>query len=220
MQIMLKIGIANDHILFRKSLILLLSTIKELHVIIEADNGKKLIDKIVENPIDILILDIQMPEMNGYETCKLLSKKYPEIKILIISHFDTPECIMKAIESGAHGFFSKSTDPEKLQKAIQSIADQGFYFGTELEPALRKKLIWNQTHPNNKKYKSVNFTPQELKVIKMACQEMSSGEIAAKLNINIRTVETYRENIMTKTGARNFTGAILFALKHYYVTFS
>lgn len=215
---MLRIGIVDDHHLFRESLSLLINSFSGFSVVLEAENGESVIEKLNLIHVDVLLLDIQMPVMNGFETCKILHDQFPDVKILIVSELTTQECIHKIMECGAHGFFSKTGSPENLKSAINGLYKNGYYFGAEIGSALLTKLWWNIEHPKEAKFKSVNFTPQELTIIKMACKELSSGEIAAKLNINIRTVDTHREKIMMKTGAKNFIGAILFAVKHYHIS--
>jgi two-component system response regulator DegU len=141
---MLKIGIVDDHQLFRKGLALLVNSFKDAEVALEAGNGKELLDLLETITIDILLLDIQMPEMDGYETCTIVRERYPNIKVLIVSQLTTREAVHKIMEFGAHGFFSKNSDPYQLEHAILSINDKDFYFGKELGTIIREAILWEK----------------------------------------------------------------------------
>lgn len=214
---MLRIGIVDDHKLFRKSLALLISTFEGVSVVIEAKNGREFIDALEDTAIDLVLLDIQMPEMDGYETCKVLHDLYPDIKILIVSQLTTRESIHKIMDLGAHGYFTKNSDPDQLEFAIKSLNDKGFYFGMELGEVLREAILWEKKVAKKVADSPVSLGKRELEIIVMASKEYSSAQIADKLCINIRTVETHRKRIMEKTKAKNFIGVVLFALKHHYI---
>jgi two-component system, NarL family, response regulator DegU len=214
---MLNIAIVDDHQLFRKSLSLLISTFDGIHVAIEASNGKEFINALEETLVDLVLLDIQMPEMDGYETCKILHELHPDIKILIVSQLTTKESIHKIMDLGAHGYFTKNSNPEQLEFAIKSLSDKGFYFGMELGEVLREAILWEKKAVKKVIDSTVFLSKRELEVISMASQELSSAEIADRLCINIRTVETHRKRVMEKTRAKNFIGVVLFALKHNYI---
>lgn len=214
---MLRIAIVDDHQLFRKSLSLLISTFEGIHVAFEANNGKEFIEKLEDTPIDLVLLDIQMPEMDGYETCKILHELHPDIKILIVSQLTTKESIHKIMDLGAHGYFTKNSNPDQLEFAIKSLSDKGFYFGMELGEVLREAILWEKKASKKVIDSTVFLSKRELEIISMASQELSSAEIADKLCINIRTVETHRKRVMEKTHAKNFIGVVLFALKHNYI---
>ena len=214
---MLRIAIVDDHQLFRKSLSLLISTFDGIQVVIEANNGKEFIETLEDTPIDLVLLDIQMPEMDGYETCKILHELHPDIKILIVSQLTTKESIHKIMDLGAHGYFTKNSNPDQLEFAIKSLSDKGFYFGMELGEVLREAILWEKKATKKVIDSTVFLSKRELEIISMASQELSSAEIADKLCINIRTVETHRKRVMEKTHAKNFIGVVLFALKHNYI---
>lgn len=215
---MLRIGIVDDHKLFRKSLSLLINSYENMEVAIDAENGREFLDQLEDTEIDLVLLDIQMPVMDGYDTCKILHESHPDIKILIVSQLTTKESIHKIMELGAHGYFTKNSDPEQLEYAIRSLHERGFYFGQELGSVLREAILWEKKNPPKPINSDIALTARELEIIKMASKELSSGEIADRLCINIRTVETHRKRIMEKTHSRNFIGVVLFALKHNYLS--
>ncbi len=207
---MLKVALADDHQLFRKSLRLMLSTFKGVEVVLEAENGEHLLELMAGTHVDLLLLDIQMPHMDGYQACIKVRKAFPEVKILILSQLTSKESVHKVMECGANGFFSKNTDPAQLENAIRSIRDKDFYFGTDLGTVLRDAILWHKQ--NQSQYTVMPISKREVEVIRLACQELSSMEIADRLNINVRTVETHRKRIMEKTNSKNFIGVILYAL--------
>ncbi|ESU28698.1 hypothetical protein FLJC2902T_12890 [Flavobacterium limnosediminis JC2902] len=211
---MLRIGLVDDHRLFRKSLALLIDSIEGAEVVLQAGNGKDLCEELESTSLDLVLLDIQMPEMDGFETCKLLRKNYPDIKILIISQLTTKESIYKVMELGANGFFSKDAEPEKLEKAIQSIKEKEYFFDDDLASVIREAILWEKRMPASRLTAAVSISHREMEIIRLACKELSSGEIADKLCINVRTVETHRKRIMEKTNSKNFIGVILFVLRN------
>jgi two-component system response regulator DegU len=215
---MLRVGIVDDHQLFRKSLALMINSFEDTQVIIEAPNGRIFLESLEDNPIDLVLLDIQMPEMNGFETCRILQHNYPEIKILVVSQLTTKESIHKIMELGADGYFTKNSDPEQLEHAIKTLHENGFYFGTELGKVLREAILWEKKKPTKPVEAIAALTSREIDIIRMAAQEFSSAEIADRLSINIRTVDTHRNRIMEKTHTRNFIGVVLYSLRHEFIT--
>jgi len=215
---MLRVGIVDNHQLFRKSLALMINTFENTQVVIEAPNGRVFFELLEDNPIDLVLLDIQMPEMNGFETCRALQQHYPGVKILVVSQLTTKESIHKIMELGADGYFTKNSDPEQLENAIKTLHENGFYFGTELGKVLREAILWEKKKPAKPAETAVSLTPREIDIIRMAACELSSAEIADKLSITVRTVDTHRNRIMEKTNARNFIGVVLYALRHEFIT--
>lgn len=221
----MKVAIVDDHQLFRKSLAHLLNSFEGIEVVFQANNGKEFLDKIENFEIDLVLLDIQMPEMNGFETCKIVRNKYPSIFVLILSQLTTKESIHSVMELGAHGFFTKNSDPEQLQVAIRSIKENGYYFGSELGSVMREIILWEKKNtveePAIKAIYEIDedcLTTREVEIIKLICNGNSSKKISDVLNINIRTVETHRKHIMEKTKSKNFIGVVIFALKYQLIS--
>lgn len=213
----MNIAIVDDHQLFRKSLALLVNSFDGISVAYQAENGKEFLEKLQTNPIDLVLLDIQMPEMDGFETCKILREKYPNLYIIIISQLTTKESVHKVMELGAHGFFTKNSNPEQLEETIKSVRDKGYYFGNELGSILREALLWEKNaNQSTTEFMEpeINFTAREIDIIKLAAKEMSSKEIADELNIAQRTVETHRRHLIDKTDSKNIIGVVIYALKY------
>ena len=125
---MIRVGIVDDHALFRKGLIMMVESFEGISVVLEASDGRQFLDALDETDLDLVLLDLQMPNMDGYKTCEVLRERYPDLRILIISQQTTRESIHKVMELGAHGYFTKNSDPAQLESAIRSLNDKGFYF--------------------------------------------------------------------------------------------
>lgn len=211
---MIRIALVDDHQLFRKSLTSLLNSSDDFEIIYDTDDGLHFIEYAKAVNIDVVLLDIQMPILSGFEVCKQLKMMNPEIKILIISQLTSKEVIHYVMECGADGFCSKNSSPEHLEIAIQKIMEHDYYFDVELSSVIRDAILWDK---NGRHYfdssKSVTFTKREVEIIKMVCHEMSTKQIANSLFISSRTVDNHKKNIMNKTQTKNFVGVILFALK-------
>ncbi|HEX8561765.1 MAG TPA: response regulator transcription factor [Flavobacterium sp.] len=208
---MIRIGIADDHLLVRKSLVQLISTFREVEVVMEAEDGRQLLDVMQKGPVDVLVLDILMPHLDGFETCAFIREEYPSVKVLIISHMSSEETLRRVMGCGAHGFISKNSKPEQLDVAIKSVWNKEYYFDVDVATVLRQAIQWKEQSVT---LSSLTISDREIAVIRLAAKEFSSFEIADKLNINVRTVETHRKRIMEKTHSKNFIGVILFALQH------
>lgn len=211
---MIRIALVDDHQLFRKSLTSLLNSSDDFEIIYDTDDGLHFIEYAKAVNIDVVLLDIQMPILSGFEVCKQLKMMNPEIKILIISQLTSKEVIHYVMECGADGFCSKNSSPEHLEIAIRKIMEHDYYFDNELGSVIRDAILWDK---NSNLYfdfsKSVTFTKREVEIIKMVCREMSTKQIANSLFISSRTVNNHKKNIMNKTQTKNFVGVILFALK-------
>jgi DNA-binding NarL/FixJ family response regulator len=211
---MIRIALVDDHQLFRKSLTSLLNSSDDFEIIYDTDDGLHFIEYAKAVNIDVVLLDIQMPILSGFEVCKQLKMMNPEIKILIISQLTSKEVIHYVMECGADGFCSKNSSPEHLEIAIRKIMEHDYYFDNELGSVIRDAILWDK---NSNLYfdfsKSVTYTKREVEIIKMVCREMSTKQIANSLFISSRTVDNHKKNIMNKTQTKNFVGVILFALK-------
>lgn len=213
---MLRIGIADDHRLFRTSLKLLINSFANMEVVLDAENGNDLLNKLEKIPVDIVLLDIQMPDLDGFETCSILIEKHPNIKILIVSQLNSKENITKALSLGVNGYFTKNSDPEEIEKAILNVGHHDLFFGKDIGMVMKGYLeLHGSIIPE---LPSMQVSKRELEIIKLACKEYSSAEIAAKLFISARTVDSHRKHLMEKFEAKNFVGVILQCLKNEIVT--
>jgi two-component system, NarL family, response regulator DegU len=209
----LRIAIVEDHLLIRKGLVLLINSFEGMQVVLEASNGQVFLDLLPDCVIDVVLLDIQMPIMNGYEACKHLLQLYPDVKVLVVSQLTTKQSIHRIMSIGAHGYFTKNSAPEELESAIRSLYAHGYYFGSELGSVLREAILWDKKNVREKIIPDVKLSDRELEIIGMMCKEMTSEEIAAQLFISVRSVEAHRRSMMEKTYSQNVIGIILYVLK-------
>jgi len=211
---MIRIALVDDHQLFRKSLSFLINAMDGMQVVYDTDDGHDFLEYLKSMPVDLVLLDIQMPIINGFEVCKLLKEQNPDVKILIISQLTTKEAIHHVMECGANGFFTKNTSPEFLEVAIQNIIFEGYYFDVGLSNTIREVILWDKkTHFNLNLNPDAKFSEREIQIIKMICKEKSSLEIANFMKITVRTVETHRNRLIKRLKVKNFIGVVLYALK-------
>jgi two-component system response regulator DegU len=209
----IKLAVVDDQHLFRKGLISLIKEFDELDIVIEASNGNELIEKLktTKKPA-VILLDLEMPGMDGIETTGYLQRKYPEIKILILTMHNEEEIILHLIEKGAHGFLLKDHPIETLVDAIYAVIDNGYYFNDHVSKVMVKGLM--RTQKIKPSFNEVRLTEREIDVIRLICKEYTNKEIAEKLFISVRTVDGHREKILQKTKAKNTVGIVMFAVKN------
>lgn len=199
---MLRIAIADDHQLFRKSLKLLIDSFGEMQVVLEAANGKELLENLNTAEVDILLLDLQMPTMNGFQTIPAINKAYPEIKILVLTSLSEKETIKAILGLEVQGYFTKDADPNELKEAILKLHQHGFYLEKKLASIIETQ-IENQAN-------ALVFSDREKEIIRLILKEYSGKEIGSELNISPRTVEKHKYNLMAKTSSKNFIGVVVY----------
>ena len=206
---MIKIALADDHAILRKGVAEILSKFEGFSVIMEAGNGRELIFKMkAANTLpDVCIVDINMPEMNGYDTATELKKNWPDIKILALSMYDTELNIIKMLRHGANGYVLKDSDPEDLRVAIQRVIKDGYYH-SEL---VTGRMLGILRDPGNKMENELN--ERELTFLSFCCTELTYKEIADQMFLSPRTIDGYRENLFKKLNITTRTGLAMYAIK-------
>lgn len=206
----IRVAIADDHALFRKGLVEILSGFPEIELVLDASNGKELIEGIGKLPKkpEVCILDINMPVLNGYDTAKALHEKYPKTKILALSMYDGEFNIIKMLRSGAHGYVLKDIEPGQLRDAIVNIFQDGYYH-SEL---ITNNILRESKNPGEEKA-TVVLTEKEMNFLKYSCTDLTYKEIAEQMGLSHRTVESYRDNLFEKLNIRSRTGLALYAVK-------
>ena len=207
-----KVAVVDDQQLFRKGIIGLLEEFPELKVIIEAENGKGLMCALKDERPDVILLDLEMPVMDGIETTEAVRKKYPKIKIIIITMHDDDSFISHLIEKGANGFLLKDSSIETVVEAIHTVIKTGFHFNERVSKAMVTGLVKNNKIKPS--FNNANLSEKEIEVIQLICKEYTTKEIAEKMLVSSRTVEGYRDSILHKTGARNTVGVVMYAVKN------
>ncbi|WET02891.1 response regulator transcription factor [Flavobacterium sp. YJ01] len=207
-----KILIVDDHLLFSQSLELLIKSFGDYEVIERFENGKVFIDYIEENAsaeIDLILLDVNMPVLDGLSTMKWLKDCRPDLKVIALSVNDDEDIIIKMITNGAKGYLLKDTSPEIFKEAIECVIEKGFYF-TELVSG----MLINKVNSNDKK---INLKEKEIVFIKHACTEMTYKEIASEMCLSPKTIDGYRESLFDKLEIKTRIGLVLYAIKHKIV---
>ena len=207
----IKILIADDHKMIRDGIQAMLDGKEHIEVVAEATNGKEAVQICSEQEIDVAILDITMPEMDGIEATKEISEKCPEVAVLALTMLDEDEYIRMMVKAGALGYILKSSGSEELEKAIRSVAQGEHYFSEEAKETIMKDLVESK---GKRKASEHDLTDREIDVLKLICQELTNQEIADKLHISVRTVDAHRRNLLQKTGARNTAGLVKFGITH------
>lgn len=208
----INVGIVDDQHLFRQGLASLLKDYPEVNISLEASDGKELLGMLYAGNIpDVLLLDIEMPVMNGIEALKIIREKKINVKVLIITMHDEEEMVVHLIEKGANGFLPKNEDIENVVDAIVAVMQNDYYFNDKFSKAMLHNLMTSEKI--EPKFISSRLNEKELEIVQMVCAEMTNKEIALKLNLSNRTVDGYRERILKKIGARNTAGIVMYALK-------
>jgi DNA-binding NarL/FixJ family response regulator len=209
----IRIVIADDHEIFRNGFKLLLKNQNELELVGEAENGKDLLDIVSEQLPDVVVTDIKMPVMDGIEACKTIKKLYPSIEVIALSMFNEDNLIVDMLEAGARGYLLKNTNKNELLLAAKTVHEGNTYYCTATSARLTKMIAESKFNPyRNQPVKT--FTAREQDIIKLICQQYTNKEIAQALKLSFRTIESYREKIHEKTGAKNSIGVVIYAIKH------
>ncbi len=207
------IAIADDYKIYRDGLKLCLGADNNLQILFEADNGEELMEALKTQQPDIIIMDLNMPLLDGMEATKLISKKYEQIKVLVITMYDNDKFIINLMENGAHGYLLKNAEPKEIIKAIYAVHENGYYFNDLVNKALLKKLVMkNNLKPSFNH--NIELTEREQEVLKMICEEKTAAEIGKEIFLSPRSVEGIRTRLIEKVGVRNTAGLVMFAVKN------
>lgn len=207
------IAIADDYKIFREGLKLCFNADSNLKVLFETENGEELLEALKVQQPDIIIMDLNMPLLDGMEATKQISKKYNSIKILVVTMYDNDKFIIHLMENGAHGYLLKNADPKEIIKAIYAVCENGYYFNDLVNKALLKKLVMkNNLKPSFNH--NIELTEREQEVLKMICEEKTAAEIGKEIFLSPRSVEGIRTRLIEKIGVRNTAGLVMFAAKN------
>lgn len=209
-----RVAIADDHALFREGIKMIVESRDNFKCILEADNGKALLEGIAKSPKkpDVVLLDLKMPVMDGMETTKVLRAEYPTIKILILTMLDQDDYILHLLDLGANGYLLKNSSSAEVQKAIATVYERDYYFSEHVSQVMLSGLQ-KKRRPIPVLNATSRITEREQEVLRLMCDEMTTAEIAERLFVSVRTVETHRKHLMEKLGAKNTAGIIYRALK-------
>ncbi len=203
---MIYVALADDHTILRKGVAEILSKFDEIQVIIEACNGQELLDKIsaAKRMPDVCIVDINMPVMNGYDTTSAIRLKWPEIKILALSMYDTELNIIRMLRCGANGYLLKDADPMELRVAITDVTKQSLH---------HSGVVKGRTKSGVANGVPTDLSPRETQFLELCCTEFTYKEIAEKMYLSPRTIDGYREALFDRLNITTRTGLVMFAIK-------
>jgi len=208
----IKVAIADDHALFRAGVKTALSVKKDVELIAEADNGQQLLHLLKHIEPDVILLDIQMPIMDGIQTLPEIRKIRPDAKVIMLSMYNDHSMISKLMEIGANSYLTKNSDSETIYQAIKTCHEQEFFFNELTNKALLSGLRTKRSDIGGQQ--EADLSDKELRVLKLMCEEKTTKEIADIVDISPRTVEAIRDKLKTKTGAKSMAGLVMYAVKN------
>jgi DNA-binding NarL/FixJ family response regulator len=213
---MINVIIVDDHVLYRAGVKTALSSKKDIKIIAEADNGAHLLNMLKgEVQPDVILLDIQMPIMDGITALPEIKKLYPDIKVIMLTLLDDQSVITKLMELGANSYLVKTSDAEVIYEAIKTCHQQEFYFNSLTNKALLNSLRHkNAASPFKTGNEDAVLTDKEINILRLMCEEKSTREIAEAVDLSPRTIEAIRDKLKVKTGTKSTAGLIMFAVKN------
>lgn len=207
--------IVDDHTLFRNGLKLLINNTSDFRVIGEAADGKEFLKMLDEKTPDVVLLDINMPEMDGIEAAERALEKYPNLPIITLSMYGEEDYYFKIVSLGVKGFVLKNSDIQEVVDAMESVAAGGTYFSQELLVNLVSNL--RSTGTSSVVSGGEILSEREMEILFLICKGLSNQEIGEELFISKRTVDKHRSNILAKTNCKNTANLVVFAIKHHLV---
>jgi DNA-binding NarL/FixJ family response regulator len=205
--------IVDDHTLFRNGLRILLNTLEDYQVIGEASNGKQFLELLEKDIPDLVLLDINMPVMDGIEAATIAQKLYPDLKIITLSMYGEEDYYYKMVNAGVKGFVLKNSDIKEVKTALDVVYDGGSFFSSEL----LQNLVASLKSSSKSKESHAELSEREMEILILICQGLSNQEIGDKLFISKRTVDKHRANILEKSESKNTAQLVVYAIKNKLV---
>jgi DNA-binding NarL/FixJ family response regulator len=209
----IKVAIADDHKIFRDGIKMALKDRDYLNILWEAEDGRDLMHKLKLKQPDVLLMDIRMPEIDGINAIGILRKEYEEIKIIVLTMYDDQEMITKMMEMGANAYLTKTTDPDEIYQAILTCMNDDFYFNDLVNKAvllkLQHKKAVRQFYPN-----PIKFSDKELRILRCIAEDKTTEEISKEVFLSPRTIETIRQQMKQKAGAKTIAGLVMYAMRN------
>jgi len=211
-----KLAVVDDHKLFRDGLTELINGFNEYAVMIEADNGLDFLKQIKAKGVpEIVLLDINMKEMDGFETAAWLKENHPEVKILVLSMYENENAVIRMIKAGAKGYVLKDITKKELEQALSSLVNKGYYYTDMITGKLIHILSGNDDSKGGNAAKDVSsLNAKEMEFLKLACTELTYKEIAEKMCLSVHTIDGYRDALFEKLGIKSRVGLAIYAIKN------
>jgi len=210
------VAIVDDHLLFTSFMAHVLNDLRGISVVLTAKDGVDFFEKLkkTDKKPDVVLMDIEMPKMDGLKATKKLQKNYPEIKVIIVTMHTDDSFILALIESGADGYLFKNAEPKELEKAIVSVREGEKHFNKEALYAISTNMVRNKNVKHRLTKKGIALSNRETQVLELLCEAKNTREISDTLNISERTVESHRQNLLLKTESKNAAALLIYALSH------
>ena len=215
----IKILIADDHDLIHNGIKNMLRPIKKYKIIGKASNGEEAVQKAMELKPDIILMDISMPVLNGIEATKIITDKFPDIKIIALTQYEEQEYVVQILKSGGSGYLLKNSKKNEFVEAIESVLSGKKVFSKKISEQLINGLIHKTTTDDKPEEHEIPLTKREIEIIKKIADDMSNQQIADELHISLRTVETHRRNLMQKLNVKTVVALLKYAAQHNIISF-
>ena len=214
----IKVALADDHVLLRNALAALINSFGDCRVINESNNGKELVNFLKKGSIpDVTVLDLNMPEMDGFEVARFIQKNFSQVHVLMLTMYDSELSLIRLLQAGVKGFLKKDIHPSELKFAIHSVVNAGYYYSNHTADKLAN-LFRSGTERKNPLQNSM-LSEQELHFLKLACSDLTYKEIAQKMTLNPRSVDNLRDQLFFKLEVKSRVGLAMVAIKNGIVTF-
>ncbi len=212
----IKILLADDEVLFRKGIAFILLREENIEVVFEASNGTEIINFLNNTTIlpDIILMDLKMPELNGVEATKIITKDYPDIKIVALTSFDTKAFVINMIKVGAISYLVKNVTPKEVVETINMVYKRGFHYNTDVLKLLHEEKFIPSPDLSKELDEDNVLTAREKEILRLICFQNTTAEISKKLILSNRTIEGHRYNLLLKTRCKNVVGLLVYALQN------
>jgi DNA-binding NarL/FixJ family response regulator len=211
------VALVDDHVLLRNGLANIISGFQTHEVLFQADNGRQCLGRLEAGLIpSIVLLDINMPEMDGYATSLAIKQRFPGVKVLALSMYDSESSIIRMLRNGARGYILKDTDPTELQTALADVQQKGYYHSEMISSRLMR-LMNELDNPEGQLTQMATLNEREIEFLKLSCTELTYKEIADKMGVSPRTVDGYRDMLFEKLPVKTRVGLVLYAIRSGFV---
>jgi two-component system invasion response regulator UvrY len=211
---MTSVALVDDHRLLRNGLAQLINSLTGYRVLLEADNGKHLIEQLdPRDPPQVVLLDLEMPEMNGYETAVWLRNHYPQTKVIALTMVNDERAVIKMLRNGAKGYLLKDTEIPELKKAMDAVVDKGIYINELLYNNIVLSMNGQYVPEETEQQQAIDLTEREKEFLRWLCTDKSYKEIAASMYLSPRTIDGYRDILFEKIKAASRIGLVMFAIR-------
>jgi two-component system invasion response regulator UvrY len=214
----IKVVLADDHLLLRNALATLINSFGDCRVTFHAGSGRELIEYVKNNtPPDVVILDLNMPDMDGFETADWMQKNYPAIHVLMLTMYDSELSLIRLLQAGVKGFLKKDIHPDELKFAIHSVMQSGYYYSNHTTGKLVN--LFRSNPEGTMTLQKAMLSDQEVQFLRLACSDLTYKQVAQQMGLNPRSVDSLRDQLFTKLDVKSRVGLAMVAIKHGIVTF-